>query len=165
MRLKSILLFVFCLPFIGNAQSVTPEVIATAGDHYQVGNVALSWTIGEPMTETFAAGPTVITQGFHQPDYRPVGIDENVDPLADFTVFPNPAGDEINISWENLQGISEFDVLIIDMAGKTVLQSKVSTASGNTKLDIKDIAAGQYGMQFRNHGTSISKGYRIQKVK
>ncbi len=51
--------------------SVNLEVISSAGDYFapQGSNITLSWTMGEPMIETFApqGGTVVLTQGFQQP--------------------------------------------------------------------------------------------------
>ncbi len=49
------------------AQSVSPEVVASAGDYYENGNVSLSWTLGEISTETYSNGGVILTQGFQQP--------------------------------------------------------------------------------------------------
>jgi hypothetical protein len=56
-------LAVVILCFQTNAQ----QVIASAGG-YSVGEtVSLSWTLGEPVTETFSGGGIILTQGFQQP--------------------------------------------------------------------------------------------------
>lgn len=48
-------------------QNMAQQVIATAGGEYQGNNLSLSYTIGEPVTETLSAGNVVLTQGFQQP--------------------------------------------------------------------------------------------------
>ncbi len=40
------------------------QVIATAGGYYENDNIALSWTIGETVTETFTSENITLTQGF-----------------------------------------------------------------------------------------------------
>ena len=47
-----------------NAQEINPEVISSSGDYFKQANGSMSWTIGEPMTETNTNGTTII-QGFH----------------------------------------------------------------------------------------------------
>jgi len=49
------------------SQSVSPDVIATSGDHFQNTNVSVSWTLGELATETYSAGNVILIQGFQQP--------------------------------------------------------------------------------------------------
>ncbi len=43
------------------------QVIASAGGYYEGNNISLSWTLGEPVTETFSNGGVILTQGFQQP--------------------------------------------------------------------------------------------------
>jgi hypothetical protein len=51
-------------------QSITPDLIATAGDVYMNNDVELSWPVGEIMIETFSVTSNSLTQGFHQPEYK-----------------------------------------------------------------------------------------------
>lgn len=60
-------LVIFNIPFLISAQSVSPEVISSAGDYYENVNGSLSWTLGEIATETYTAGNIILTQGFQQP--------------------------------------------------------------------------------------------------
>lgn len=60
-------LLIFFIPFMIVAQSVSPEVISSAGDYYENSNGSLSWTLGEIATETYTAGNIILTQGFQQP--------------------------------------------------------------------------------------------------
>src|SRR5205809_516590 len=48
------------------AQSITQDVIATTGDSYTNTSAILSFTVGEPMTETLIGTNKMITQGFQQ---------------------------------------------------------------------------------------------------
>ena len=50
------------------SQSIERSVVASSGDYYEVGNISLSWTLGEIATETYTSGNTILTQGFQQPD-------------------------------------------------------------------------------------------------
>ncbi len=51
----------------GISHSSAQQVIATGGGYYQTENIAMSFTIGEPVTETFIGGDVILTQGFQQP--------------------------------------------------------------------------------------------------
>ena len=52
------------------------EVKGTSGDYFQNAQASLSWTIGEPMTETYTTGTNILTQGFHQTGLTIVSIFE-----------------------------------------------------------------------------------------
>ncbi|MCF8403889.1 MAG: hypothetical protein K9H58_08090 [Bacteroidales bacterium] len=61
------LLLAAIFPICLFSQSVSPEVISSAGDYYQGATVSLSWTLGEIATETYSNGNYILTQGFQQP--------------------------------------------------------------------------------------------------
>jgi len=66
--MKNILLAVLAVAFTAcvfnaNAQ----QVIASSGAYYESENLSLSWTLGEPVIETFSNGDLTLTQGFQQP--------------------------------------------------------------------------------------------------
>ncbi|MFU8844174.1 MAG: hypothetical protein ACNA7V_10250 [Bacteroidales bacterium] len=73
-KIAQILLF-SVFPLYVSAQSVSPEVIATAGDYFENSSGSLSWTLGEVMTETFSSGGNILTQGFQQPFVVRISLD------------------------------------------------------------------------------------------
>jgi len=58
-----IILIYAALSFQAKAQ----QVIASSGGFYEGENINLSWTLGEPVIETFSGGGVILTQGFQQP--------------------------------------------------------------------------------------------------
>ena len=77
--------------FTGSSQ----EVVSSAGEHFEVNNYQLSWTIGETVTETFSAGANILTQGFHQTGLETVSIFELEDIDITVNIAPNPTPDVI----------------------------------------------------------------------
>ncbi len=67
--MKKTLTFIFTIisAVVLNAQSVSPEVIASAGESFQGTSMKIDWTLGEIAVTTIQNGERVITQGFHQP--------------------------------------------------------------------------------------------------
>jgi hypothetical protein len=75
--MRKFFLFFLGLSGVGwvQAQSLSPEVVATAGDHFATSTAQLSWTLGEPVIETFTdAAATQLTQGFHQTNLMVVAV-------------------------------------------------------------------------------------------
>jgi hypothetical protein len=65
-----------CGPFhLLQGQTLSPRVIATAGNSFQNANIRLDWTLGELCTHTYMTGNTIITEGFHQPVVLNLRID------------------------------------------------------------------------------------------
>ncbi|MCF8365211.1 MAG: T9SS type A sorting domain-containing protein [Bacteroidales bacterium] len=54
--------FLSIFPFTGHAQ----QVVASAGGYFEGDNISLSWTLGEPVIETFSNSNITLTQGFQQ---------------------------------------------------------------------------------------------------
>jgi hypothetical protein len=50
-----------------SAQTLSPEVISSAGGYFENTDASLSWTLGETVTETFTGTNVILTQGFQQP--------------------------------------------------------------------------------------------------
>jgi hypothetical protein len=66
MRTKIKYFIIIAFAFL-SFQAKAQQVIASAGGYYEGENISLSWTLGEPVTETFSAGGVILTQGFQQP--------------------------------------------------------------------------------------------------
>lgn len=66
MKKFTVLLFVALLAG-AFAQISAQQVVASAGGYYEGENISLSWTVGEPVIETFSGTNVILTQGFQQP--------------------------------------------------------------------------------------------------
>lgn len=60
------ILFILAFAFL-SFQAKAQQVVASSGGYYETENLTLSWTFGEPVTETFTGGNVILTQGFQQP--------------------------------------------------------------------------------------------------
>lgn len=69
-----------------------------------------------------------------------------------FSIFPNPVGDNINLS--NLNQVPKYNSLsIIDINGRTVLEKSITNIS-NKLIDVSNLLSGPYFMILeRNNGT------------
>jgi len=55
--------------FASFSQTSDLKVISSAGDYFVGSEITLSWTLGEPVIETFENGGILLTQGFQQGDF------------------------------------------------------------------------------------------------
>ena len=120
------------------AQALTPQVIASSGTTYAVSGVNLSFTIGEPLTNTLGAGATSLSQGFHQQTFDIVAIEDHL-PNFDISVYPVPMDQFVSVecTQEDL-----IQVRIYDVAGRSLLTSAVF--SKKIMLNVQDMANGPY---------------------
>lgn len=74
-----VLTMMISLPVFFSGQSLSPFVIASSGDYFTGAGTTLSWTLGEPVTETLSGGGIILAQGFQQPfGISLTGIDLNL---------------------------------------------------------------------------------------
>ena len=144
--MKKLILTIGVVVFIGipivQSQSLTPQVFASSGTHYTSASSQLSFTIGEPLTSSYTAGSTTVTQGFHQPEIKYAGIEHNDDFV--FNVYPNPVQDYINITITD-ESINQYSMEIIDQLGQ-IIESKVLSGN-NQQVDISTLSAGNYHLR------------------
>jgi hypothetical protein len=70
-----------------------------------------------------------------------------------FSVFPNPARDVLEISWE-VDGFQTMDVRVLDMLGREVVFSR-GNGSG-MRLDVSGWAVGMYVLQLESKGQVLT---------
>lgn len=166
MKKYLILVCTFFLFVIARSQSITPQVIATAGDYFVGTNASLSWTLGEVITETVTNGSYTLTQGFQQPHYNVTSIPDDPsiknDPLGNITVYPNPVADELNISFKD---VNEKNVVItvFDLNGKILISDIAENTTAIKQINMSYVAKGNYFIRFATKDGKHLKSFKIVK--
>lgn len=83
---------------------------------------------------------------------------------ASINMFPNPATDVLNISYE-LTEATEVNIVITDMQGRTVaVQNMGDQIPGNYTAiqNVADLAAGSYSMTIEAMGNSFTKNFVVE---
>ena len=143
-----------------SGMSRSQQVISSAGTHVVETNVQLSWTVGEPVIETFNAGGHILTQGFHQSKLTITAIDPVEFPGLSISVFPNPVSSFIRLEVTG-EGLNNLSFQLADMNGKILLSSKVESLPG--MINMEPFAPGSYLLCiFRNSVQSL-KSFKIIK--
>jgi hypothetical protein len=135
------------------------EVITSAGDFHSAGGYSVSWTIGEPVIETFTSGSTVLTQGFQQPILISVSIYENPELNFEINVFPNPTSDFLNVIIPG-ENYDEMQYFLFDAAGK--LLDNRNIVSEQTQIMFTHMSVAVYFIKII-HGDKVLKTFRIVK--
>lgn len=160
---KPLLLFLsLFLWSLGYSQSVSPEVTASAGDHFTGTNAQLSWTIGETMIETYVNGSNQLTQGFHQTNLMVTAVEDLTESFQ-VKVFPNPATDILHIEWSEIS--DPLTLSLYDATGKQLIMKKVVDQTMSKTLDLTTYAAGSYLLQLSNPAEKTIKTFKILKIK
>jgi hypothetical protein len=147
------LLLLFC-------KSRAQEVISSTGATYSSANLQLSWTVGEPMVETFTAGGAILTQGFHQSKLVITAIDPI--PLAgiELEVYPNPTSGEVNIK-VNKGNISKLRFFLYTSQGEQILQQEFS--GQNEPINMQLLAPGYYMLKIARDKDTPVQTFKIVK--
>lgn len=133
------------------------EVVATSGNYAASAQGSLSWTLGEPVTETFSQATGALTQGFQQ-NYEDLLSLTGPDNYPHITIFPNPFASEVHIT-HYMTG-NELSLDIVDIKGSIVLQKKLFAESGISEfsLDLSGLAPGAYQLRITtDHRRTITE--------
>lgn len=160
--MKNILsITLIALPMLVGAQSITPEVVASAGEHFENGNVQLSWTLGEIAVSTYDNGGNILTEGFHQPELLITSIEEVSELDMMVNIFPNPTSDFINIEFTGNK--TDMLVELFDMNGKEVSRVDVDAYQMETGINVSNMAAGGYLLRLTEENGKYVSTHQIQK--
>jgi len=156
MKKQSIFLAI-ALPLAAAAQSLSPTVVASAGNHASAGTVQLSYTVGEVAVTTATGGSSILTQGFHQPVDVSTGITEGVFE-GRISVFPNPANREVFVEaesdYQNIKGV------LTDMQGKVVKEFTM-LGKDKTSINVEEYAAATYHLSLSGSDKKFRKTYTL----
>jgi len=157
----SALVFLAALPIVGSAQSVTPEVVASAGEHFDNGTIQLSWTLGEVMIDTYDNGTNILTQGFHQPMLTVTSIEENLSNIR-MNLYPNPTSEFLNIELGNND--KDINLQLFDMNGKLIHRDVITANTNNFVLPMNAVATGKYLVQMQSQDGKLNTTHQVVKV-
>ena len=163
MKSKLLLLLIsFALSKI-DAQTLSPEVIATSGNTMTTNNLQLDWTLGEVAITTLLNNSQQITQGFHQPNYIITSVDEPSIEIANVNVFPNPTIEriEIKISFNEVQSIrtSLYDI------NSRIIWTKDDFGQEIHRIEnIQHLPIGSYFLNITSIDNQYSQTFKIQKI-
>lgn len=149
------------LPFFGMAQSIEPQVIASAGEHFDNGTVQLSWTLGEVMIDTYDNGTNILTQGFHQTELTVTSIEENLSNIR-LNLYPNPTSEFLNIELGNND--KDINLQLFDMSGKLIHRDVITAYTNKFVLPMNAVATGKYLVQMQSEDGQMNTTHQVVKV-
>ncbi len=134
------------------------ELISTAGDVQTDGAFVLSWSLGEPVNESYMQGGDLLTQGFQQVGEMTTSLEDLPEQLA-VNFFPNPCQDQIYLSLANP---GQYRITMQDASGRILLK-QADHFTGQYVLDVRDLPAGSYTLWIRHPGDQASFSTTILK--
>lgn len=148
-----------------HTQSITAgrEVIANAGGFESSGNLSLSWTLGETITETLNRGRLILTQGFQQPNKLiiPIDVNEIIFKELGLKLFPNPAAMEVTIQLDQ-PDVLPLHLHIFNLNGQ-LMETKPAQDALST-ISIGHLPDGPYLLQFLTKDNQLTAPVKLQKI-
>jgi hypothetical protein len=146
------------------AQTVTPVLLSNQGGYSSFGTVgSISWSIGEPVSETYSVTSNVTTMGFHQPELNIVSMIRQQGQDVNVLVYPNPVKEVLTINFSGMTA-GTYRIEMIDNIGKLISTSEVNITEQNQMVPYKinEVAAGNYFL--RIDGKEFTKTVKINKI-
>ncbi|MFT4668194.1 MAG: hypothetical protein ACI8YQ_002943 [Polaribacter sp.] len=149
---------------LGYGQSLSPEVVASGGDHFTGGDVQLSWTTGELMVDHYDDGAIILSQGFHQSNLLITSIEAPIEGIA-VRAYPNPVANELTIECQDVR--ETLSIILYDQKGTQLLAEKIIHQDGLTKtiLDLTAFPSSIYFLHISDEQNKMIKNYKILKNK
>ncbi|WP_435579038.1 T9SS type A sorting domain-containing protein [Gilvibacter sp.] len=144
------------------AQSLSQTVMGNSGATLSGGSGTLSFTLGEPVIGSISSGAT-LDQGFWAGAIQNLILDVDDFSLeGSTTVFPNPVRDQLNLSFNELQG-EWFDLKLYDLNGRLIFSQELQNLSGEASISMSQLQAGVYLLQVNLTEQGGSKTFKIIK--
>ena len=163
MKLLYLFLYIstLCLPAL-SAQTISRDVVGSAGDHFSAVNGQLEWTLGEVSIETFNSGTSQITQGFHQTNLIISSLGEEGE-RSEIQVYPNPVTSVLHIKLP--AGDQPLNIALYDSQGKLLHESTLLEGREVQQFSMNGYASGIYLLQVRTLLTDEISNYKIYKIR
>ena len=151
-----VLLFFCLLSPAANGQ----QVISSAGASATGVGVQLSWTLGEPVIETFTGTSAILTQGFHQSKLTVTAIDPKLYPELELSVYPNPVSSSLRLQITG-ERPGKLTYSLYNAEGKALVQKSVESFPETINMEL--FTSGSYFLKvFRDINMPV-KTFKIIK--
>ena len=132
-------------------------VMASGGDQTTSGLLGLSWTLGEPMTETYTASGLIVSQGFQQGGFV-TAVHETKLPF-EVEVFPNPTANAVYLTAPTTQ---QLWAELADVDGRVILRQRLEPPVAQTPLSMAQLPSGTYFLIVKDKN-GLSNSFKILK--
>lgn len=136
------------------------EVISSSGGTVSAGGYEVSWTLGEPVIETFTGTNNILTQGFHQTRLTATALDEIRFPGLELTVYPNPTSYILNIRSTGRDDL-KLQYRFFDMDGKLLFMNEMD--KNPEELGLLPFAGGNYLLRVETTNGDPIQTFKIVK--
>ena len=151
------LIIILLVTTFGYSQSISKQVIGTAGSTQSNSDLKVSWTTGEPVVGLMTAGGNQLGNGYYPAmDLKTLKIEDNALDLQ-VKIYPNPISQMLYVSHPEL---NSFAIQISDLNGKQIYSG---TMNKEQPLDVSHYTQGMYLVTIENKEANKKNTYKLIK--
>jgi hypothetical protein len=139
------------------------EVVSSGGEQFSNAEGSFTFTIGEPVIETFTGTENILTQGFQQ-NYEAILSVSSIPFSNIFSIYPNPFNDVLIIDYSKTTD-KAITVSLQDLNGKVIMTKIYSSLSPNNSIELllSDLSDGLYLLNIII-SNDLTTTYRVVKT-
>jgi exonuclease III len=130
------------------------------GTYTAIGQDGLRWNQSLVSPTNNSEPANIINALYYMSDHLPIymelevggGLGLQTDFEKDFNIYPNPAEDQLNVSYD---GVSSFTLILSDMQGRELFQKDCQLM--DNQVDMSDLNPGNYLLSIQNQKGSFTK--------
>lgn len=147
MKVKPILVAALCTGVTMLAQG--QQATTSSGGDFSGSGGTVAFSIGQPVVESLSGSSGTVNPGVQQPfEFFTVWVEE-LAPLIELNVFPNPTRQDLSL-WVKGLVPAQLEYRLIDASGRVVIADRI--ASDRTQLAIADLPAAIYFLHVSQEG-------------
>jgi len=135
------------------------ELVGAAGASGTAPVGSLIWSVGEPMTEGYANGSSLLTQGILQPQISIVTEVNELDEVWNLSIYPNPTSSSLLLSASSMFGQANF--ILTDTRG-TIMQNG-TIEQKETVIELGHLPASTYFLKITLQNAK-NKTFKVNKL-
>jgi hypothetical protein len=137
------------------------QVISSAGASAVGVGVQLSWTVGEPVIETFTGSSVILTQGFHQTKLTVTPIEFIPVPDLELTIYPNPVSSVLRLQAVGKKTVPQMTYSLYNMEGKVIMKKLFENSPEEINMEL--YSSGTYVLKIFNGENQPLRTFKVIK--
>lgn len=150
--IKLIIVFIFLLTF----KSYSQQIISPNGNYFKNSSLSISYTIGEPLINTYYRQDLTLLQGFQQTDFLITEINKPTN--VEMDLYPNPTKGKVTLKINNPR---KFNYSLYNLKGQLLVNSII--VNELTEISFDGLPPAFYILKIHDEVQEL-KSYQILKL-
>ena len=153
-----LMLLLLQVPLMAQVQQER-SVLAAGGAEASSGSLSISWTLGEPMTESYNTSGLTVSQGFQQGGTGSTGTHDAALPY-EVVVFPNPTAQTLYVTADTPEPLVAE---LVTLDGKILRSIELGFPIEKFAISMATYPAASYFLVIKD-GKGAYSSFKIQKL-